>query len=516
MSSFVRPFALAALALFASACAGPSGEKPAAGRVSETEAVLPPAPASGATVTSPAASGPAADPPAASSPVRSERPAPQPIASAAGSAAAAPVLPSRAAAGSGGAAYAGGQLVVHEWGTNTVVVGSNGALQRGLQHEGDDLPEFVFDRLKQGDLLGFPALDKMETPVIYFYSDEPRTLSVRVNMPRGVLTQWYPAVKAFAPPIYNATHGPLLVMDPVSDVDYVYNTPACQEKYTAPPTAGVLDWGNVQILARDAAPRLPDAPLDRSTWSYARQVAANAVRVQNPSRRVSPESVLMEPQDERFLFYRGLGRFQAPLRATSALDVVRLQELAEPITSPVWLLNVTADRGVYVRLERGEAGFESRLPDVGSAQPMAAFVDALANELTGALGATGLYHDEALAMVNTWRAQWFSTPGVRVLYFAPDAWLERELPLTIAPAPAAIERVMVMRMELLTPSQEDADVSGMLQDLAGAREHFAALGRFAEPRLRRAMEIAGGRTPPHAQELLREIAGPNTVDSLGE
>jgi hypothetical protein len=73
-----------------------------------------------------------------------------------------------------------------------------------------------------------------------------------------------------------------------------------------------------------------------------------------------------------------------------------------------------------------------------------------------------------------------------------------------------------MRLELLTPSQESADVSGMLRDLAGAREYFRGLGRFAEPRLRRAMEIAAGRTPPQAQELLREIEGPNAFDSLGE
>jgi hypothetical protein len=30
------------------------------------------------------------------------------------------------------------------------------------------------------------------------------------------------------------------------------------------------------------------------------------------------------------------------------------------------------------------------------------------------------------------------------------------------------------------------------------------------------MEIAAGRTPPQAQELLREIEGPNAFDSLGE
>ena len=389
-----------------------------------------------------------------------------------------------------------------------------------MQHEGDDLPEFVYDRARQGDLLGFPALDKMETPVIYFYSDTPRTVSVRVNMPRGVLTQWYPAVAAFSPPIYNATHGPTLLVDPVSDIDYVYGSAACQQKYTAPVMPGVLDWGNVQILARDAAPRLLDAPLDRFTWSYARQVAANAVRVENPARRVSPEQVSKDAQEERFLFYRGLGHFEPPLRATTTReaygDVVHLQELAEPVATPMWLLHVAADKGAYTPMYPGKVGIQAGVPSLDTAQPMAAFSKALASELSTALTQTGMYHDEARAMVDTWRSQWFGTPGVRVLYFAPDAWLERELPLTIVPAPAAMERVMVMRMELLTPTQESADVAGMLQEASAARDYFHALGRFAEPRLRRAMQLVGsGKTPQSAQDLLHQIQGPNAINSLG-
>jgi hypothetical protein len=504
MSILSRLLSLAALALLASACASQTsdqapGSSPSAGSAAPEQQ------------------------PAASGSRNADRPSPLPAASAAAPGASAlPALSSHAAANRGGEAYAGGELVVHEWGTNTVVVGSNGSLQRGLQHEGDDLPEFVFDRIKQGDLLGFPAVDKMETPVIYFYSEQPRTLSVRVNMPRGVLTQWYPAVAAFAPPIYNATVGFSDLVDPVSDLDYAYSSQRCQQKYTAPVIGGVLDWGNVQILARDVAPRLQAAPLDRFTWSYARQVAANAVRVGNPSSRTTPEVVSNAAQDERFLFYRGLGQFEPPLRATTVLDqdhdVVHLQELAEPIVGPVWLLNVDANGGVYVRVTRGKGGFQSAVPTLNGAPPMASFVQALADELTEALSSTGLYRDEALAMVNTWRTQWFSTPGVRVLYFAPDAWLERELPLTIAPAPApaAIKRVMVMRMELLTTTQERADLNGMLQDLPAAREYFRSLGRFAEPRLRRAMELTAGRTPPQAQDLLRELAGPNAIDALDE
>ena len=91
--------------------------------------------------------------------------------------------------------------MVHEWGTNTVVVGSDGSLQRGLHHEGDDLPSFVYDRMKEAGLCRIPSVDKMETPVDYFYSDTALEAKVRVDLPEGVLTQWYPAVSSFAPAV---------------------------------------------------------------------------------------------------------------------------------------------------------------------------------------------------------------------------------------------------------------------------------------------------------------------------
>ena len=58
---------------------------------------------------------------------------------------------------------------------------------------------------KRGSLLGSnpsPSVTiKMETPVTYFYSPAPLLVNVRVDFPKGVLTQWYPGVTAFLPPL---------------------------------------------------------------------------------------------------------------------------------------------------------------------------------------------------------------------------------------------------------------------------------------------------------------------------
>src|SRR6185503_5748255 len=68
-----------------------------------------------------------------------------------------------------------------------------------------DLPSFVYDRVRRPfagykDLLGFGAksgmgtLQRMETPVIYFYSGREQTVDVTVKFPQGSLTEWYPQV----------------------------------------------------------------------------------------------------------------------------------------------------------------------------------------------------------------------------------------------------------------------------------------------------------------------------------
>src|SRR3954454_11029582 len=82
--------------------------------------------------------------------------------------------------GGTGPQYPGTGCRVHEWGTNPLVVGSDGSMQRGLQHEEEDLPAFVYDRRHQ-ELAIDPATVKMETPVTYFYSDKPLTADVSLT-----------------------------------------------------------------------------------------------------------------------------------------------------------------------------------------------------------------------------------------------------------------------------------------------------------------------------------------------
>jgi len=89
------------------------------------------------------------------------------------------------------------------------------------------------------------------------------------------------------------------------------------------------------------------------------------------------------------------------------------------------------------------------VPELGST------IDELDRDLEGILVAQGLYHDEARAMVETWRNSWFEE-GSRLLYIVPSAFVNEVLPLSIHPLPAQTVRVFVGRLELVTPATEKA------------------------------------------------------------
>jgi hypothetical protein len=341
---------------------------------------------------------------------------------------------------------------------------------------------------------------KMETPVTYFYSDKPMKVRASVEFPRGVLTQWYPSVVEQYP---LAAEMKELVSTSSSKAKVCS---ADKGSYGAPSAEnGLLDWGTLDLLGRDANvdASLPPASLDRYTWSFARQVAANPLKASSG-------------QLEKFLFYRGVGNFSLPVRIQSAPGgKLALKNLIDDKIGSVFFLNVTADKGTFTSAEGGiarGATLPGTIPSMDNARDVDAYADDLARSVRTSLDAQGLYDDESTAMVNTWKKQWFRTPGPRLLYIAPQSWTDASIPLSIDPKPESTKRVMVIRVEILTPEMEAADVAA-LEGLAtpttaaATRSHFAALGRFAEPRLRRAIVLAGH--PAYAEPLLAETVATN-------
>ena len=112
-----------------------------------------------------------------------------------------------------GSLASSGRYAVHEWGTFTTFQGAKGGVLEGLHHEEEPLPSFVHSVTEGQSGTLVPALrpcggkgmpcgkvisrvtTKMETPVIYFHTDRPRSVRVRVDFENGLLSQFYPAAK---------------------------------------------------------------------------------------------------------------------------------------------------------------------------------------------------------------------------------------------------------------------------------------------------------------------------------
>ena len=376
------------------------------------------------------------------------------------------------------------EFVAHEWGTFTSVQGADGIQIEWNPLIKTDLPQFVYSRnVNQGGVGGrYPALNpfgksgmpsfvRMETPVIYFYSDKERTADVRVHFPMGRITEWYPQATRLGP----------------------YATTNKAEAIEA--NRSLIEWSGVKILPRDtkemSAEKLIRDQNDRGENHYytARETDANLVRVSSPHARSGVEY-------ERDLFYRGVGFLKAPLTLTLQPNEndLELSSSSESFTD-LFVLTIQNGKARYEYVER-VAPKNSRAVklDAKTLAPLSEVREKIMREMAAALVKQGLYAKEAQAMVNTWKDQWFEEEGTRVLYLLSREWTDQTLPLEILPRPNEIARVMVGRAELILPSTERAlrqqvavysegDDDVKLQAVNEVRE--LGLGRFIEPATRK-------------------------------
>lgn len=314
-------------------------------------------------------------------------------------------------------------LTVHEWGTFTSIAGADGSAVAWLPQAGPtDLPCFV-ERNRfnlKGSLSGTV---RMETPVLYFYTAREMTVQVDVRFRQGVMTEWFP--HAAVTPAGGSTAG----------------------------SASTLTWHNVTVSPGAAE----DFPVEHGASHYyaARRTAATPLRSGS--------------EMEKFLFYRGVGRFLPPITATVDGDgqVSVTTPADQPVGDVILFRNVRGRKAYEVR--RAADGQVTVDPQVVDQEP--------ASELERLLLAQGLYPDEASAMLDTWRDSWFEE-GTRLIYIVPRREIDRILPLQITPAPTEVARVFVGRMELVTPDMLKTIKAALLASDAAT---LRAYGRFLEP-----------------------------------
>jgi len=375
------------------------------------------------------------------------------------------------------------RVIVHEWGTFTSIAGKDGAAVDWRPLNGSsDLPGFVYDTsglasgtgLRSGqrcNKCNLEALVRMETPVIYFYADRETSVSVRVNFSQGTITEWYPQARL------------------------VY-VPTPRPGSSAPST---VDWGRITVLP-GAAENFP-VEAKPSHYYPARETDAAPLRI----------CTSKGDQHEKFLFYRGVGTFAPPLEAKLSGGEVLVKNTGKETIAPFILFENRGGKiGYQVRDSLdGEVTLDRPSPNQT--------VDSLERDLHKVLVAQGLYEKEARAMIKTWRDSWFEE-GMRVFYLVPRKVTDSILSLTIEPRPSELTRVLVGRVEIITPEMEAeiehaaaglGDSSRSVRDVAAEITHRH--GRFAEPVLKAVFEKTDD---PNLRARLQELmnyssAGPH-------
>ena len=358
--------------------------------------------------------------------------------------------PSFASPGTAAGAGPGDTLIVHEWGTFTVLQDEDGKPIGGINTDDEPLPDFVhnLNHALNGPASPLPPVHfkgvprnhpdvytRLETPVIYFYPPGGRemTVDVDVRFPAGWLTQYFPdaAVTADDRGRDGFRFGPLTYK-----------------------SSGTLSWKGLRVGGRREGP-----PTDVPAWLAPRRVDG-AASVTTP-----------HGETERYLFYRGVGRIDAPLsvaRSTDGRSLLVRGRLggAVPVTAgmtlgPLWLVDARPDgTSAFREIPSIELAQD---PDKVLATVPATFPEAdygpgnlarIRRGLHEALVRDGLFPDEAEGLLNTWEASYFRRPGLRMFFMVPRQWTDAHLPLRLS-APATVERAMVGRIELVTPRHRE-------------------------------------------------------------
>jgi hypothetical protein len=336
------------------------------------------------------------------------------------------------------------KLVVHEWGTFTSLQDEEGKAVGGINTDDEPVPAFVHQLRKhllieptdlppcffQGAPHCHPDVNlRLETPVLYFHppkpGSNPLTADVRVRFRGGWLTEFYPDAVADAPGLASGTF------------DF---------GHLASEHTGSLTWKSLTIGGQARGPATSD-----HVWTSPRQVNSTSVTSTGG-------------ESEKFLFYRGVGHVDAPLRLSQEkLSLVIRSQLgpllkfAAPLRiNYLWLADVRSDGSVAFRMVdpivvNSDTERIAAIPMAFSEERYSeGNLKRLCVAMHAALVHEGLFDDEASALLRTWELSYFKSAGLRLFFLVPPAWVNHYLPLEVS-LPAETKRVMIGRIELVTP-----------------------------------------------------------------
>src|SRR5260221_4608380 len=255
------------------------------------------------------------------------------------------------------------QYVAHEWRTFTYVEGADGVQLGWRPLETSKLPGFVHNwrdpgcgRQASGSALGvvfgkgvITTLQRMETPVIYFYSDRQQSVDVQVDFPKGILTEWFPQAAQIGPSVIAPVPAAVAKLDtaahhvgakPTFTFESLLNNHAVSQSRAR--------WTGVEILAPNQTSKIAKSLLQDGSGSHyfaARETDANYVQLNS----LSPTNPA--PEREKFLFYRGVGNFATPLQVTQGSgDTITVANDGEEALAHLFVLGLRNGQGEFVEI----------------------------------------------------------------------------------------------------------------------------------------------------------------------
>lgn len=385
-------------------------------------------------------------------------------------------------------------LEVHEWGTFTVLVSSDGRTVDWYQPYSDiaQLPPFTYDLMTMKSAFG-PAKVRMETPVIYFYPEEEMHVEAKVMFRNGRITERFPAgidnpyePKGITSLAAIPTPPEGLSMSATSD--RIFENRVLEISKSPKPI--VTHWsGKLLPPSHSDAKLIPSVAGHKGeNYGAAREVPdAWIFRSDNPSISYNNQPTIHPV--EKFIFYRGAGQDVPPYSVSMSNE--------KTMTFSNYT-SVASSFQVALRVQDGKASWK-QMPKLSEPKE---FADRITNitfpeqtlsieqadkELSALflteLTSRGLTQAEAKAMIKTWNHTWFTEPGQRVFTIVDRAWVDSTLPLAISPSPKKIERVFVARYEVLSPETEQKLAALMREenpnDQSASKLKALNLGRFA-------------------------------------
>jgi len=346
-------------------------------------------------------------------------------------------------------------LEVHEWGVFCVHDDIELA-NADMRAEWAALPKFVFGQTAGRDLpINQPRYAVVEKPVIFFHTDQPLALEVRVDFSGGMPAVWWPRTAY-----------------PSQQLDGCPGDAKKSERFRH------LEW-HVQLKEPPKGQKSNAQPLavDKGHWIEAlRAVKADDVFTQAGGSgdieilgRRGGEIVVEPFERERFIYYDGLVPIGKRVSVTVEKDEVFVASRVKHA-----VLDVTLEFTDVDVKEWPEAGLVT---------------------LTKQLKDAGLFEDEAKSLAEVWKKDFFQADGLTLFFRLPQEEYEKLLPMKLRPRPEKLVRVGLVLHPHCEPDFADR-VAALAKELDDnefdtrerAQERLEEMGRAAFVHLRRLRE----------------------------